>query len=66
MAELKTKTELAFEHIAGLRGGVEQDLAELERWWPEARRGTRAGRAFQSLIERIESAIATAEENIGA
>jgi hypothetical protein len=45
---VKTKAEIAFDYIAGLRAGVEQDIADLDKHWPKHKRGTRADRAFQS------------------
>jgi hypothetical protein len=61
---MKTKDEMAFEHIARLRAGMDQDLADIEKWWPESKRGSRANRAFRSLVERFTSAIETAEESL--
>ena len=39
---MKTKAEIAFDYIAGLRAGVEQDIADLDKHWPKHKRGTRA------------------------
>jgi hypothetical protein len=59
---MKTKAEIAFDYIAGLRAGVEQDIAELDKRWPMYKRGANANRVFQSLVNRIKAAIETAEE----
>jgi hypothetical protein len=60
----KTKAEIAFDYIAGLRAGVEQDIAELDKRWPMYKRGANANRVFQSLVNRIKAAIETAEEEV--
>jgi hypothetical protein len=60
---MKTKSEIALDYISGLRAGVEQDIADLDKHWPKSKRGTRANRVFQSLINRVKAAIETAEES---
>jgi hypothetical protein len=61
---VKTKAEIAFDYIAGLRVGVEQDIAVLDKRWPMYKRGANANKAFQSLVNRIKAAIETAEEEV--
>lgn len=56
----KIATELRW--ITGIRTGFEQDLDEINRRWPEHKRGSNANRAFTSLIKRVETALDTADE----
>jgi hypothetical protein len=59
---MKSKHEISLELIAGIEGGLEQDIAELERWWPKSKRGSNATRAFSSLISRARFAAKEARE----
>lgn len=60
----KTPEQIALEVIAGTRAGLDQDISTLERWWPEAKRGSNARRAFASIVSRARSMTDIAAEQI--
>lgn len=57
---MKSRQEIALDEIAGIGVGVEQDIADIEKFWPKSRRGSKAERAFASLVSRIRMAVLTA------
>jgi hypothetical protein len=62
---MKSPMEIALDHVAGIGAGVEQDIADIDKFWPKSRRGSNAERAFASLVDRIRSAVAAADEARG-
>lgn len=52
---LKRQAEIEIDTIIAIRSRIEDDLRDLEKWWPLAKRGTNANRALRSLIARVDA-----------
>lgn len=62
----RSKQEIALSDIAGIAAAAEQDISEVERWWPPARRGSNANRAHERMIARIRAIAQTARNSLPA
>lgn len=58
----KSRAEIEMDFIINAGRGISQDVAEINRWWPENRRGSNASRAFRQLLDRVDTMIKCAED----
>lgn len=59
---MKTAVEIELDAILSLEGGIAQDVEELERHWPSKRRGSRASKTINRLLDRVRVMIQCAAD----
>jgi hypothetical protein len=60
---VKSKQQMALADIANIATAAEQDISDIDKWWPPTKRGSNAGRAFDRLVNRVRQIAKTAKEN---
>ena len=58
---MRPKYEVELETCLQILKAMQQDIDRIETYWPKSRRGSNGGAAWESLKERIATALACAD-----